>query len=222
MTTNLSNPGGAIAPPIPSRDALQITAFRCNGLENLAQSVGFPLAVVAAVRDPDSHIRYLDDTWYAGGTSTDRNGRPDPSDFDSSRFREWWKVPIDERCLAGTPHPLSKCIEHGSLLIRLPTSVPARKFSASFQNGLSSLRFETVARRPFHCGKRRNTAQRVAITSRYSRTSADDLTPVEVRDLISFHPQIVPRIADVAFMTLVRLIAMTGVESQECNHHGIS
>lgn len=208
MTTYLPSPNVAVTSAVRHPDTLKITAFKCRGLEDLSRSLGFSVAVVAAVKDPDRHVRRLGETWYASGVPMDYDEWPLPFDFDNFFYRDWWQVPIDERWFGGTSHPLSTCVEDGSLLVRLPMTVSAGNFAASFRDGLSSLRFETVARRPSHCVKRRHTSRRVAVTSRYSRASAADPTPIEVRDLISFQPRSLPRIADIAFMTLVRLIAM--------------
>ncbi|RYB04462.1 hypothetical protein [Lichenibacterium ramalinae] len=183
----------------------RIGAFSCQGLEELSRSLGFTVAVVAAVKDADAHLERLRALWYASGTPMEHEAWPLPFDFDNFFHRDWWRIPFDERWFGRDHHPLADCVEDGSLLVRLPTGITRGSFSASFRDGLSELRFEVVARHPSQCVRRRASGRPIDVRSRYSRASAGNPTPVEVRDLIAFSPRTLPRVADVAMGTLARL-----------------
>ena len=205
MTSYIPSP--SIAVVTSSTGALRVAAFTCRGLERLSRTVGFPVAVVAAVTDPDRHLQHLRDLWYASGVPMDYDQWCMPFDFDNWDFREWRQVLMDSRWFGRTAHPLATCVDDGSLLIRLPKGVPKERFAASFRDGLGTMRFEVVARHPSRCVRRHHSGRPVAVTSRYARASATDPTPVEVRDLVRFEPRALPRIADVTSLTLMRLVA---------------
>ncbi len=218
MATYLASANIAVTPSIRPPQNVRIAAFTCDGLEGLSRELGFQVAVVAAVESVEAHVQRLRDLWYASGTAKTRDEWPLPIDFDNWLFRNWKQMPMDVRWFGRIPHPLGTCVDDGSLLLHLPCEVKPSKYAAAFKNGLADLRFETVARHPSTLVKRHHARRPVTVTSRYSCASVSTQNAVEVRDLIAFEPRTLPRVADVAFRTLVE--TAQAIETSESRHVG--
>ncbi len=205
MTSYIPSPRVAVAPPdaTAQRRTMRVTAFSCRGLEALSRELGFRVAVVAAVTDPDRHRERLRELWYASGLPMSQDEWPLPFDFDNWDYRAWSKLEIDSRWFGGTPHPLAGSVDDGDLLLRLPDGAAPRAVSEAFRDGLAPLRFEAVARRPANLVRRHHGCRPVAVASRYARASGESMTAVEVRDLIWFVPRTFRRVADMAVSALL-------------------
>jgi hypothetical protein len=214
MTIYLPSPNVAVARPRPAGDVVRIAAFSCRGLEVLSRRLGFSIAVVAAVSDTERHLERLRDLWYASGIPMSYNQWFVPFDFDNWDYRDWRRMPIDHRWFGGKCHPLAACVTEGDLLLRLPPGVPPRAYSDAFRDRLAPLRFEAVASRPSYVVRMHHARRPVTVASRYARASPDDMTAVEVRDLVHFEPRCLTRIADMALAALRDATARTGVGAE--------
>ncbi|RYB04323.1 hypothetical protein [Lichenibacterium ramalinae] len=214
MTVYLPSPNVAVARPRPAGDVVRIAAFSCRGLEVLSRRLGFPVAVVAAVPDPERHRERLRDLWYASGAPMGYGDWVLPFDFDNWDYREWSRQVIDPRWFGGGNHPLSTCVMDGDLLLRLPPGIPPRAYSDAFRDRLAPLRFEAVASRPSYVVRMHHARRPVTVASRYARASTEDLTAVEVRDLVHFEPRCLTRIADMALAALRDATVRTGVGAE--------
>ena len=204
MTVYIPSPTIAVIPPTTTL-TMRVAAFTCEGLESLSRDLGFPVAVVAAVTDVESHARRLRDTWYAAGVPKTWEAWCSPFDFDNWLYRNWWKVPFDARWFGHTPPPLKTYIDDGDLLLNLPGGVDRTTFAMAFKDGLADLRFEALIRHPSFQVKWHHARRGGPPSSRYAYASAGDPTPIEVRDVVRLTPKDLRAIATVAVTTLERL-----------------
>ncbi len=187
--------------------AVHIAAFGCKGLDGLSPTLGFPVSIVAAVPDPDKHLRRLGDVRYASGVPMARDECSDPFDFHPFDCRLWRRMPIDVRWFGKRSHPLDASVHAGSPLLPFPTAIDTDRFATTFRRGPADLRFEAVARRPAPCVRRHGSGRSIAVRSRNAPASVADPTPVEVSDLVAFHPRTLRRVADVALAAMAGLTA---------------
>ena len=200
-----------IITPVPRGAWVRLAAFRCIETDRLARELGFPVAVVAAVRDPAAHARWLSDRWHGAL-------RPRGADwslpFDTHEAHPWTveyeQIVMDPRWMGGRALPRPMAFAGGCVDITLPPRVGSTAFASALRAVMADRRFDVVAGRPAQVERRVFTRRPLAVEPRYSALPADMRRPRRVDDLYAFRPRDLPVIVAKAAMALEGLKILSG------------
>ena len=194
--------------PPANRQAL-IAAFVSPVTAAIGREVGLPVAVLAAIDDPERHAEWLSDRWHAAWTA--REGWFAPFDYGlnlraSARYTH---APFDERWLGRKSLPNGVFMQDGCLRVETPGGM-TRDVAEAFARTMSDLQFDRVAHRPGLVQRRHDSGRRLDVAPRYACDptrvpNGREVTRVE--DLYHFGPRLFASVAEraAAAATLVAI-----------------
>ena len=172
-----------------AEEVANIAVFRSGEIRRMSRSIGFDVAVIAVVDDPDAAAAGLSKRWHGAFSPRERWVLP----FDTFDAMPWTVsfglLAMDERWLGPHELPPGLSISDGLLKVALPPGARAADFAVSFRAAMEDLAFERVAARPARVDWRFRTGRPLVVGSRYCAPARGWQLPPLATGIYIFRPK---------------------------------